>query len=127
MAIFQGRPEDAVTAALEMQTEIHHMNKNRAIPLKIGIGIHTGPLIMGIIGDHERTDAATISDTVNTASRMEGLTKEFQADILLSEETYSQITDRETYDIAFLGDSSVKGKSKPIGVYSCKSMASEKK
>jgi len=42
--------------------------------IQIGVGMHTGPLIMGITGDNDRMDATTISDTVNTSSRLESLT-----------------------------------------------------
>jgi class 3 adenylate cyclase len=69
-----------------MQREVQELNKERAakgLPsIKAGIGMHTGPLIMGITGDEFRMDAATISDTVNTASRIESLTKYYRAFIL---------------------------------------------
>ncbi len=53
----------------------------------MGIGLHTGPLIMGIIGDKKRSDPATIADSVNTASRLEGMTKHYGVKILLSGES----------------------------------------
>ena len=53
--------------------------------------MHTGPLIMGITGDKDRLDATTISDTVNTASRIESLTKYYKAGILLSDATLKEI------------------------------------
>jgi two-component system sensor histidine kinase ChiS len=74
MAIFQHRSEDALMAAIAMQDAVRAYNKdqtrNGRSPIRVGMGMHTGSLIMGIIGDHRRTEAATISDTVNTASRM---------------------------------------------------------
>ena len=62
--------------------------------------MHTGPLIMGITGDKDRMDACTISDTVNTASRVESLTKHYKASILLSEESLKQIEHPEVFHLA---------------------------
>lgn len=68
MAIFQQNPLDGLSAAIEMQAKIRSYNEERKKqgrqPLRVGMGLHTGSLIMGIIGDEDRTDAATISDTV---------------------------------------------------------------
>ncbi len=79
MALFPEDPEDALKASILMQQAIQDLNRERMeaglFPIQAGIGLHTGPLIMGITGDEHRLDAATISDTVNTASRIESLTK----------------------------------------------------
>ena len=61
--------------------------------------MHTGPLIMGITGDEQRMDAATISDTVNTAARIESLTKYYRSPLLLSGETLRQHNLREVETI----------------------------
>src|SRR5690348_12943353 len=78
MAIFPENASDALHCAIAMQREVAELNKvlveNNRTPIQIGIGMHTGPLIMGITGDFHRMDACTIADTVNTASRVESLT-----------------------------------------------------
>jgi len=121
MAIFQDHPNNALKATIGMQTEIRAYNKNRIAkklkPIKIGIGLHTGPLIMGIIGDEKRTDAATVADSVNTASRMEGLTKIFGASIILSENVYEKLPEKKSYNFRYLGKVQVKGKKKPVRIY----------
>lgn len=123
MAIFQQSAEGALRAAIEMQIRLRMYNQQRIAqqrrPLQIGIGLHTGSLIMGIIGDEQRTDAATISDTVNTASRMEGLTKHYKQRILLSEDTVSSMANSEEFNLRYLGKVQVKGKGLPVGVYEC--------
>jgi len=81
--------------------------------------MHTGPLIMGITGDHERLDAATISDTVNTASRLEGMTKHYGVRIVLSEESVNNITNRDDFHFRQLGLIQLKGKLAPIRIYEC--------
>lgn len=123
MAIFTGGPESALRAAIEMQQRLSTYNQERAarnrVPIQMGTGLHTGPLIMGIIGDEQRLDAATISDTVNTASRIESLTKYYGASILLSEDSIRLIEHRQAYHFRYLGQVVVKGKKEPVGLYEC--------
>jgi class 3 adenylate cyclase len=123
MMLFLNKADDGVQAAIDIfsmvrEYNIHRKNKNRK-PIQMGMGIHSGPLIMGIIGDTERTEAAVISDTVNTASRMEGLTKHFGVNFILSEATIQKLDDTEKFNIRYLGKVQVKGKYHPIGIYEC--------
>ncbi len=123
MAIFQHHSDHGLAAALGMQHALQAYNLERKeqqrSALRVGIGLHTGPLIMGIIGDQDRTDAATISDTVNTASRMESLTKELKADILLSQQSVEALQHPQDFGLRYLGRVLVKGKKVPVGVYEC--------
>jgi two-component system sensor histidine kinase ChiS len=121
MALFVEDPEDALQAASEMQQKIaeyntHRKSKGRS-PLNVGIGMHTGALMLGIIGDQNRMDASVVSDSVNTASRMEGLTKYFGSQIILSENTLNNIPVREKYNFRFLGKVQVKGKEKIVKIF----------
>ncbi len=129
MALFPESPQNALTAAIEMHKNIHEFNYSRKatnLPLlKMGIGMHTGPLIMGITGDKDRLDATTISDAVNTASRIESLTKYYKVSILLSEATLQQIPQPEIFHLRYLGKVQVKGKQLPIGIHECFSSDSE--
>jgi adenylate cyclase len=123
MAIFPGTASDALCAAVDMQYAVRDLNASRTLenkaPIRIGVGMHTGPLIMGITGDHERMDAATIADTVNIASRLEGLTKFYKVNILLSEASVQNLVDAEIFEFRDLGPVQLKGKLAPIGVYEC--------
>ena len=123
MAIFPGRASDALSAAVHMQEAVRELNTNRVlnnkVPIKIGVGLHTGPLIMGITGDQDRLDATTIADTVNTASRLEGLTKYHKVNILLSEASVNNLADREDFHLRHLGPVQLKGKLDPIHIYEC--------
>ncbi|MEM6344779.1 MAG: ATP-binding protein [Bacteroidota bacterium] len=123
MSLFQREPEDSLKAAIGMQQALNQYNESRKEKkrreIHIGIGMHTGPLIMGIIGDELRADTATISDTVNTASRMEGLCKYFGASIILSEGVHRQIKQPERYNFRWIGEVQVKGKKEPVGIYEC--------
>jgi class 3 adenylate cyclase len=123
MAIFPNGSEPALLAAVEMHREIERYNERRTArgrrPIAAGFGLHTGPLIMGIIGDGKRMDATTVADTVNVASRMEGITKYYGADILLSEYSLLKIPNSTSFNVRYLGKVQVKGKQEPTGVYEC--------
>ena len=123
MAIFPRHPEDALNAAIEMQKAVHTLNierKSEGLPIiRAGIGMHTGSLIMGITGDEHRLDAATISDTVNTAARIESLTKFYRSPLLLSSETLRQINEPGRYLLRNLGKVQLKGKYNLLNIIEC--------
>jgi len=129
MAIFPVNASDALNAAIDMQKEVKELNlvlqqKNKP-SIQIGIGMHTGPLIMGITGDFDRMDACTIADTVNTASRVESLTKHYKAGILLSDASLKQIENKENFHLRNLGLVQLKGKHNSINVHECFSCDTE--
>jgi two-component system sensor histidine kinase ChiS len=122
-AFFPGPPSEAFAAAVEIQGAVRAYNQERQgkrrAPIAVGVGLHTGPLMLGVIGDHDRLEASLISDTVNTASRMEGLTKEFRVGIVASESTVKAVADAVEQGVRRVGDVRVKGKSLPTRVYDC--------
>lgn len=110
---------DSVKAALEMRENLLLYNEERQKrnlpPIKIGIGIASGPALAGQIGSQDRLEYTVIGDTVNLASRLEGLNKAFGTDILISESTYEQI--KNDFRIVPLQRILVKGKSQPQKIY----------
>ncbi len=121
MALFPDSAKDALQAALAMQKEVTLYNQSRQqqgyAPICIGIGLHTGNLMLGTIGESERMETTAIADAVNLASRLEGLTKLYGAGILISVHTLIRVEDIQNYNFRFLDRVRVKGKSKPIAVY----------
>lgn len=122
LALFPGEPRQAVDAALALRDALDeyngHRNKSGYPAIRMGIGIHRGPLMLGTIGENERMDSTVISDTVNAASRLEGLTKKFQKDILVSGETVEALGDEVAgYRLEFVEEETVKGRSRPLRVY----------
>ncbi|WP_377477023.1 MAG: adenylate/guanylate cyclase domain-containing protein [Microcoleus anatoxicus] len=121
MALFPNRPEDAVQAAIEMQHQVKIYNKHRQNsgyqPISIGIGLHTGTLMLGTIGEAERMESTVISDAVNLASRVEGLTKLYGVGIVASVQTLCRIDDPQHYKCRFLDRVQVKGKQTPVAVF----------
>lgn len=120
MALFNNA-DDAVVAALGMLEALKAFNTTRVhdnlAPLNVGIGINTGTLIVGTVGFEERMDCSVISDAVNIASRLETLTRSFNIELIIGEETYEQLKQKEKYDVRSLGWTTVKGKSLPIKIY----------
>jgi len=123
MAIFPENPEDALCAAVGMQKAVHELNKERkelGLPsIRAGIGMHTGSLIMGITGDEFRMDAATISDTVNTAARIESLTKYYKSPLLLSDHTLQYLNGQNNFHFRHLGNVKLKGKNNLLSIVEC--------
>jgi len=123
MAIFPRNAEDALLAAIEMQREVQDLNTARIAQnqstIQIGVGMHTGPLIMGITGDKDRMDATTISDTVNIASRLESLTKHYSVNIILSDSSLKQIGKQDGFHLRSLGLVQLKGKREAVEIHEC--------
>lgn len=121
MALFPDDPEDALQAALELDEALKEFNfRQTAIghqPILTGTGIHTGQLILGTIGNRERLETTVISDAVNIASRVEGLTKFYQAKIILTEETRTKLSKNHSFHYRFLDFVKVKGKSTTLSVF----------
>jgi adenylate cyclase len=97
--------EDAINAAVVMQQRLQEFNANRhkynlEMPVNIGIGIHTGIGLIGTVGSDNRMDSTVIGDVVNTAARLEELTKLYGTPILVSDTTLSHV--QENYEQATL-------------------------
>ncbi len=120
MALFPQKPSDAIDASIEMLEELYKLNVRRKskgfAPISIGIGIHTGSQMLGIIGEKERMEGTVISDVVNTASRLEGLTKAYSTALLISEDVLTGVADKSKYEYRFLDTVKVKGKNKAVRI-----------
>nr|WP_199313876.1 adenylate/guanylate cyclase domain-containing protein [Leptolyngbya sp. FACHB-671] len=109
----------SVQSALDMRRRLAEFNQNRRIKhqpqIRIGIGISSGEVVSGNIGSQKRMDYTVIGDGVDISSRLEGVTKEYGCDIILSEYTYGLC--REHIVVRELDRIRVKGKTKPISIY----------
>ena len=121
MALFSGGADDAVKAGINMLQRLEDYNQNRIragyAPIRIGIGINTGSLMLGTVGGQRRMDGTVISDAVNLASRVENLTKAYQAPMLITHQTFVQLNQSHQYAIRLIDRVQVKGKSELVTVY----------
>ena len=96
-------------------------NKNRVtngyLPVQTGYGIHTGFMMLGMIGEASRMQGDAFSDHVNLASRLEGLTKYYGASIIISSAVLEKIKELSQYSIRYLDRVRVKGRKQPIEIY----------
>ncbi|MCL2925505.1 MAG: ATP-binding protein [Trichodesmium sp. MAG_R04] len=121
MAIFGRKADDAVQAAINMLKNLADFNQERQKlsqeMIKIGIGINTGDLMLGIVGGKKRIDGTVISDAVNLGSRLESLTKLYGVSILISEKTLLNLEEAYKYNYRFLDRVNVKGKKESVGLF----------
>lgn len=124
MALFpkqDSNADNAVAAGMMILDEMDKLNYTGKVkfsfPVKVGIGINTGNSILGIIGTEGRLEGTVISDAVNTASRIQNMTKNYDAPLLISEETYKSMKHPEFYNITRVDEVQVKGKSIKITLY----------
>jgi len=121
MALFPDSPEKAVRCAVDMHRSLARYNSERAAQgreaITIGIGVHSGRLMLGTIGENERMDGTVISGVVNLASRIEGIAKEYSIGLAVSERILLGLDDPNAYHLRFLGKVPVKGTREPVSVF----------
>ncbi|MBF0278763.1 MAG: HAMP domain-containing protein [SAR324 cluster bacterium] len=128
MALFDRHQEtdsdeavDAVKAALGMQSALTEYNYHRRssgyLPIKAGMGIHSGPVIFGTVGSETRMESTVLGDAVNLASRLEALTKYYDVSLIISESTFLLL--KKSIDVLWreLDYVLVKGKDRPVKIY----------
>jgi adenylate cyclase len=126
---FWGAPLDdpdharnAVACALDMVDNLLAFKEElggRGETFDVGIGLHSGPAVVGLIGSEKRREYTSIGDTVNLASRIEGLTKDAQRRVLVSRDTMErcQRSDPCPFDFTFVGSYKVKGRAQEVELF----------
>ncbi len=121
LAVF-GAPKDlddhadrAVAAAQEMQRAMERINGDNDVDVHIGIGIHSGELVVGCLGSGVRMEFTVLGDTVNLSSRLESLTKEQGVSVLVSADTVARM--KATESLREVGEVSVRGRQEPLTIH----------
>ena len=121
MALFPRQADDAVQASIAMLRALALYNADRTraqqAAVRIGIGLHTGNLMLGTIGERRRMEGTVISDAVNVAARLQDLTKRYGVTLILSGVTLAQLPDQKRYHYRFLDKVRMKGKRISVDVY----------
>ncbi len=121
MAVFPNSVDDAVEAGIDKFNRVQEYNCQRQaegfLPIAIGMGIHVGHMMVGIVGEHNRIQGDALSDNVNLTARLEGLTKFYGVSLVISEDVLNRLTYPENYLVRFLDRVIVKGRTEAVGIY----------
>ena len=121
MALFPGRADAALRCAAEMLVQSRALNARRCgsgeLGIRFGLGISSGPLMLGAIGGGRRLDSNVVGDTANLASRVEGLTKLYGVSILITEFTRARTEDQDAFSFRELDRVVVKGRAAAVSIY----------
>ena len=110
--------EMAIKSALEMEEKLKELNDSGEFgdKLNIGIGINSGKAVVGNMGSNQRFDYSVLGDSVNLASRLEGVSKNYNTTIVVGEDTFNYVSDK--FNFSKLDEVQVKGKSNKVAIYS---------
>ena len=110
--------EMAIKSALEMEEKLKELNDSGEFgdKLNIGIGINSGKAVVGNMGSNQRFDYSVLGDSVNLASRLEGVSKNYNTTIVVGEDTFNHVSDK--FNFSKLDEVQVKGKSNKVAIYS---------
>lgn len=120
LAVFPGGAGDALGAARETLRDLKAFNEQQLDddPIRIGIGLHYGSMRLGIVGEAERRQGDIFADTVNVASRIEGLTKTYGTQMIVSEAFVGALPDTAMLDMRrSLGSVPVKGRQQAVALH----------
>ncbi len=121
VALFPNRPSDALDAAIGVQSEVRRFNEERSRrgeePIAVGIGVNYGSMLLGTVGESERFETTVIADSVNVASRLEGLTKIFGVGIIVGGALVDALENRDAYSVRPLGEVEIRGHQRRATAY----------
>lgn len=121
MVLFDGDADAAVAAAIDMVAALEALNlriaASHGVQLQMGVGINTGELLLGTVGGRDRIKCGVVGDTVNLASRIESLTKVYEAKILIGERTHESLVAPECFRIQPMEKVRARGKSESVMLF----------
>ncbi|MEA5594191.1 ATP-binding protein [Rivularia sp. UHCC 0363] len=121
MAVFPNGADDAVAAGIGKLKKVAEKNIIRnekgQQPIKVGIGVHFGHMMVGMVGESARMQGDAFSDNVNLTARLESLTKFYGVSLVISEQALQHLNNPEKYQMRFLDRVIVKGRSEAIAIY----------
>ncbi len=121
VAVFQSEPDDAIRAGLAMLRSLHEHNQERLAlgsqELRVGIGIHTGAVGVGLVGGVNRMVLTIIGDAVNLAARIESVNKRYGSALLVSDATYNRLARPDEFHLRRMERVMVVNRRQPVTIY----------
>lgn len=121
MALFDASADAAVRAGIGMWRALEALNQRSAAlgqpALQMGIGVNTGPVVLGVVGGRNRIQCSVVGDTTNLASRIEQLTKLYRTRFLIGEHTFRRLTEPDAFAIRMIDRVAVQGKNAAVELY----------
>ena len=116
-----GHSDNSLHSAVSLVDAVKIYNRGRQRAgyqsIDVGVGLHTGPVSLGVAGTKQRMSSGVFGPTVNCASRCEALSEKYQADIIVTEFTLAQLANPGAFMFRFLGKENIAGFGKPVGIY----------
>ena len=120
-AIFPKSADDGVRASIATLEQVNSYNEYRRskdwLPIAIGIGINTGFMMVGMVGEEDRIQGDALSDDVNLTARLEGLTKFYGISLIISRATHERLANPDRYNIRYLDKVQVMGRANALDLY----------
>ena len=121
MALFPTEADEVVEAAIGMHKAMTQFNEKYIAPgspsVQIGIGVHVGELMLGVVGESQRMETTVFSDAVNVTTQLEGLTRHYDVGLVVSEHVMARLSERDRYKFRVLDKVQVNGHSEPLVIY----------
>ncbi len=121
LALFPASADDALRGAVSIlnQLDIYNAGRHRAgyVPIRIGIGVNSGTVMLGTVGSASRMDVTVIGDAVNLAARLERITREWDVSLIISEHTLLSLNDPAPFGIRMIDRRQVRGKQEIQSIY----------
>jgi class 3 adenylate cyclase len=108
---------EAIEATLRMRRAVAEVNSRTSATMRFGVGVHTGEVVLGLIGIAEQAEITAFGDTVNTASRLQDVSKQFVVDSVLSVDTLARLGSRAEAGLRPLGAVDVRGREQKVDVF----------
>ncbi len=120
MALFPGSAEDAVRAAIAMierTQDFAARHPSLASPPRLGVGVHSGQITLGLLGAADRIEFTAVSDSVNITSRVERLTRTYDADLLITRDVLDRLPESLRASCRILGQVEIRGKHRQVEIF----------
>ena len=121
MALFPSSAQHALQAAVAIQRKLVEFNAERELaglfPIRMGIGLNTGRMILGTVGASSRLDTTVIGDAVNVSARLEDMTRELGANLIVSADLVKKLSDLGPFQLRCVGTLPLRGKAQGLRIF----------